>query len=117
MLRFIEQKWGWLTLLVLALITTFSLLPLPQLPDVPGSDKTHHLTAYAMLIFPVALANHKTLPLMVLFFIAWSGAIELIQPFVNRYGEWLDLLANTAGILLGLLLGLLVRILFLGKVN
>jgi hypothetical protein len=22
--------------------------------------------------------------------------IELIQPYVNRYGEWLDLAANTA---------------------
>jgi len=35
--------------------------------------------------------------------------IELIQPFVNRYGEWLDLLANIAGLILGMSVGLLLR--------
>ncbi len=35
------------------------------------------------------------------FFFCWSGAIELIQPYVNRYGEWLDLAANTGGLISG----------------
>jgi hypothetical protein len=25
--------------------------------------------------------------------------IEIIQPYVNRYGEWLDFLANTIGVI------------------
>ena len=38
------------------------------------------------------------------FFIGYSGLIELIQPYVNRYGEWLDMLANTAGVVCGVAL-------------
>jgi VanZ family protein len=39
-----------------------------------------------------------------LFFILCGGLIELIQPYVNRHGEWLDMLANTSGVILGALL-------------
>ncbi|XOF33520.1 MAG: hypothetical protein ACL93V_16210 [Candidatus Electrothrix sp. YB6] len=34
----------------------------------------------------------------------------MVQPYVNRYGEWLDFAANSTGILCGLLLAeLLIR--------
>jgi len=39
----------------------------------------------------------------------YGGMIELVQPFVNRYGEWLDFFANTAGMMIGVLLGRLLR--------
>ncbi len=55
-------------------------------------------------MFPAALAKPKHWPFIALFFIGWSGAIELLQPYVNRYGEWLDLLANSLGILASVLL-------------
>ncbi|RME39800.1 MAG: hypothetical protein D6794_03275 [Deltaproteobacteria bacterium] len=51
-----------------------------------------------------ALARPKHLWAIFLFYLAWSGAIELIQPYVNRCGEWMDLAANAAGLLLGLFL-------------
>lgn len=35
--------------------------------------------------------------------------IELIQPYVNRYGEWQDMHANTGGIAIGLLIGILIK--------
>jgi hypothetical protein len=35
--------------------------------------------------------------------------IELIQPYVNRHADWLDMLANTSGIILGALLAHLVN--------
>jgi VanZ family protein len=38
-----------------------------------------------------------------LLFIAYSGAIELLQPYVNRYGEWLDMAANAVGLVCGLI--------------
>ena len=44
-----------------------------------------------------------------MFIALWDGAIELIQPFVNRYAEWLDLLANLAGVMIGLIAGSLFK--------
>ncbi len=67
--------------------TVLSLWPLENLPPVPGSDKVQHLIAYAALMFPIALRKPKYWPLIGLLFIAWSGPIELLQPYVNRYGE------------------------------
>ncbi|ELR66765.1 hypothetical protein C942_04463 [Photobacterium marinum] len=75
-----------------------------ELPEVPGTDKTHHFIAYAALMFPVAFRKPKKWPLFGLLFIGWSGMIELIQPYVNRYGEWLDMAANTGGLICGFVL-------------
>ena len=86
---------------VLVLITVLSLSPLENLPEAPGSDKTHHLVAYFALAFPLALKGGSKWFLLLPVFIFWGGAIELIQPFVNRYGEWLDFVANSIGVLLG----------------
>jgi uncharacterized membrane protein HdeD (DUF308 family) len=37
--------------------------------------------------------------------VSLSGIIELIQPYVNRHGEWLDFLANTIGVFSGFAIG------------
>jgi len=105
----IQRHWLVITLLTLATITTLSLWPVDTLPKVPGTDKTHHFIAYAALMFPVALRQPRYWLLIGAFFIIWSGAIELVQPYVNRYGEWLDMAANTGGIIVGALVGLLIR--------
>lgn len=104
LLDFVSRRWALLTLLLLFAITLLSLAPLPQLPSVPGTDKTHHLIAYAALMFPTALRKPGLWRWIGLFFILYSGVIELVQPFVNRYGEWLDLLANSGGVFCGWLL-------------
>jgi VanZ family protein len=103
LLTLIKQHWIFATLFVLTAITILSLNPLPELPPLPGSDKTHHFIAYATLIFPTALKRPKYWQIIVLFFIVWSGAIELIQPYVNRYGELQDLAANIIGLAFGFL--------------
>lgn len=100
----IQHYWLSLTLILLTTIATLSLWPVAQLPDVPGTDKTHHFIAYAALILPTALRKPKYYLVLIFIFIAFSGAIELIQPYVNRYGEWLDMLANTLGLVCGWLL-------------
>ena len=107
----IKDHWVVCTVTALAAITFLSLWPLEQLPSVPGTDKTHHLIAYAFLMFPTALRKPKNWMLIGLFFIAYSGAVELIQPYVNRYGEWLDMLANTTGVVCGALAAGLVNVL------
>ncbi|RDE18229.1 VanZ family protein [Motiliproteus coralliicola] len=109
LLNLVYRHWLALTLLLLSAITILSLSPLPQLPEVPGSDKTHHLIAYAALVFPLAWRQPRFWPGLILLMLGWSGAIELIQPYVNRYGEWLDLAANGGGLLCGLGLALLLR--------
>jgi len=85
----IKKHWLNLTLFLLSAITVLSLPPLPELP-------------------PVAIKKPKNWLIITLFFIGWSGAIELIQPMVNRYGELLDLIANIGGLVCGWLLGSLI---------
>ena len=106
----IETYWLVLSLSLLLTITTLSLWPLDILPlTVPGTDKLHHFIAYSTLVFPTALRRPQRWILVVVFFILCSGLIELIQPYVNRHGEWLDMLANTAGVLCWVLLATAVR--------
>ena len=112
LIGFVQKYWLAITLLVLVAVTILSLLPAPSLPPVPGTDKTHHFIAYAALTFSVALARPKNWLLIACFFIAWSGAIEIIQPYVNRYGEWLDLAANAGGVACGILLAKVVNLAF-----
>jgi len=102
--NFVIRYWLALSVLSLFSISLLSLWPLGSLPRMPGSDKTHHFIAYGALMFPAALAKPKHWPFIALFFISWSGLIELLQPFVNRYGEWLDLLANAMGVMSSVIL-------------
>ncbi|MGB1263476.1 MAG: VanZ family protein [Cognaticolwellia sp.] len=101
---FIKQFWQAITVVILALITLGSLFPVEHLPPAPGSDKTHHFIAYCALMLPTALRRPKYWLAIALFFIVYSGAIEIIQPYVNRYGEWLDMAANASGVVLGIML-------------
>lgn len=114
-LKSIKNHWILLTLCVLTAITLLSLWPLKQLPAVPGTDKTHHLIAYALLMLPVALRRPDYWIGYGLLFIAYSGVIELIQPLVHRYGEWMDWLANATGVLCGTLIASLIHLLLATK--
>lgn len=101
-----------LTLILVVVIAALSLWPVESLPAVPGTDKTHHFIGYAALIFPTAVAYfikniqlfNKRLFFVWCLMVLYSGLIELIQPYVNRYGEWLDLAANSIGLLCGVIL-------------
>lgn len=109
LLTSIRKYWIPITLFILTVITVLSLRPLATLPSVPGNDKTHHFIAYAILMFPTALKKPNSWPIISLFFVGWSGAIELLQPYVNRYGEFQDLAANITGLVCGMLIVQLIR--------
>ena len=94
-LKSIQQHWKPVTIFLLLVIAFLSLYPLPKLPEFPGTDKTHHLVAYFILALPSGLRKPKKWVLFILLFILFGGVIEMIQPYVNRYGEWLDFFANT----------------------
>ncbi|MCW8864239.1 MAG: VanZ family protein [Colwellia sp.] len=104
MIALIEKHWLHITLMLLVSIATLSLWPAAYLPEAPGTDKSHHFIAYAALMLPTALKQPKYYFAITISFLAFSGAIELIQPYVNRYGEWLDMAANTLGLLCGWIL-------------
>lgn len=112
LIRLIYRYWIVITLLLLFIITFLSLTPLESLPAVPGTDKSHHFIAYAALMFGVALRKPKNWPFIALFFICWSGGIEILQPYVNRYGEWLDLAANGGGLICGIVLANVISWMF-----
>lgn len=107
-INLITKNWLALTLFLLSAITVLSLTPNSQLPTVPGDDKTQHFIAYGTLMLPTAIKKPKYWLLITLFFLGWSGAIELIQPLVNRYRSLLDLIANIGGLVCGLILGNLI---------
>lgn len=90
-----------LTTLIAVAIMGLSLSPLERLPDAPGGDKLHHFVAYGALAFPLAFIQARHLIIYLICFIALGGAIEWIQPYVNRYGEWADFGANFAGVIMG----------------
>ncbi len=104
LINLICRYWQSLTYVALAAITIASLFPVEHLPAAPGSDKTHHFISYCLLMLPAALRRPKHWLGLALFYILWSGMIELIQPYVNRYGEWLDLFANIGGVLLAIII-------------
>ncbi|WP_111980254.1 VanZ family protein [Algibacillus agarilyticus] len=102
LLHLIQSQWLLFTIIIILPISILSLYPVDNLPSVPGSDKTHHFIAYGALAFPVALARPNKWLIITLFLLGYSGVIELIQPYVNRYGEWLDLGANGLGLVFGI---------------
>ena len=97
-----------LSLLIALTISLLSLTPLEELPEVPGGDKLHHFIAYGALAFPTAFIRSRYLVGLTLLYLILGGGIELIQPYVNRYGEWLDFAANAGGTALGTAGGLVV---------
>ncbi len=90
-----------------------SLLPGQKLPNLIW-DKAGHFIAYFGLAVICRFASNKH-PAWQLFLgiLAFSFVIELLQQLIpNRSFEWLDLLANGLGTIVGLLLAILFKPLF-----
>ena len=107
MIKILNRYWKIITLINLIIITVLSLYPLTELPEVGGSDKIHHLLAYCSLTFSIALIQPEHFKKFIIFFIIYGGFIELIQPYFNRYGEFLDFIYNTIGVFISLIIGYL----------
>lgn len=98
------------TLIALAAISVASLSPVGSAGDPGSADKTMHVLAYALAVIPLAAVPPKPRLRIALGAIIWSGAIELLQPFVGRTANFSDLMANATGVLLGLGLAALCRL-------
>ena len=88
---------------VVVAILVGTLFPVSQLPEVDGGDKAAHLIAFALLAIPLNLVTYPRWLLLNTGFVLFGGAIEFIQPFIGRHGEWLDLGADMIGVVGGLL--------------
>lgn len=96
--------------LLLLAIAVGSLMPDPPMPDAPNSDKLAHLLGYACLAGWWAISLPKRPLLVLLLASAFGIGIEFLQgQTAYRSFDPIDMLANSAGCLLGLLLAWLLR--------
>jgi hypothetical protein len=89
-------------------IFVLALIPMEFASPVPGTDKLHHLIAFGALTLPCAALCPRTLVWVLPAIILQAGLIELVQPYVNRLGEWADFIADLKGVAFGLGLGLIL---------
>ncbi len=97
--------WAALGWALIAGVVAGSLLSIPAMPPVPGSDKTLHLVSYGLLMYWWGMAQpHRRL--------AWLAALPLLGAALeglqsltpDRQMEWADAVANTLGVGLGRML-------------
>ena len=105
----------WLTVIAILYLSFFR-PPQTDMEEIPGIDKLAHICMYGGMCFLLwieYLRSHQTINHIkmliggILMPITFSGGIELTQSYFteHRGGDWLDLCANTSGILLAALIG------------
>ena len=81
---------------------------LPKFYALP-IDKLAHVAAFTALILPSAILRPQflwwTFPIAALL----GFSIELIQPYVGRSQEWMDVVADGIGLIVGTGFGLMIR--------
>ena len=108
-----DKIWVWLAITAQIMVTVALLLPATDLPqtDVPMADKWAHFLVFSVLFYLWAQAlsvKNQIRQLSVKLVIAlifYGTIIEVIQDSwsISRTGDFMDVLANTAGILMGLI--------------
>lgn len=105
----------WLTIATILYLSFFK-PPQTDMEEIPGIDKLVHICMYGGLCFLLWIEYLRTHSAIhwkriiiggILLPVAFSGSIELAQSYLteHRGGDWLDLAANTTGVLLAALIG------------
>ncbi len=97
-----------LTVALGMLIAVVTLMPAGALPQTPGGDKLHHFIAFAVFALPVSLRRPRSAWKIFLVALIFGGAIELIQPYVNRSRDIFDFRADALGAAFGMAIGLII---------
>ena len=98
----------WLTLIFGIAIAWGTLMPLEELPSVPGTDKLQHFVAFGVFVLPVCLLMPARTWLIFAIAVLYGALIEIIQPYVNRYGEMGDFWADAGGAVIGVVISRLI---------
>lgn len=107
-----------LTIFILAVILFLSLFnpPETELKTITNIDKLAHICMYGgleLILWAEYLKHHNQLSAKKLILLAliapilFSGCMELAQLMLteNRSGEWMDMMANTIGVVTGAFCG------------
>ena len=100
----LRRLWFGLAYAQLLVVAILSLTP--AVPNVGGSDKLGHFLAYAVLsiAFSLIIRQRKSLWLILFGLIGFGILMEYLQGLTGyRYADPADALANSAGVVFGLL--------------
>jgi VanZ family protein len=108
-----RRHWRLLLALLLAVVSWFAFRPGPTPDSIQQLDKLRHVWAFSTLAFVASLGGNPSLGhagRVAVGLMAYGLAIELIQSQLpSRTASVADLLADAAGVAIGLLLVLAVR--------
>lgn len=92
----------WTFAAALLFVLVLSMWPMPDPPTLStGWDKTDHIATYFLLGCLGLVAWRQRSGRVLAGLVAYGGAIELLQSLVpSRVGDWQDVMANVAGVLL-----------------
>jgi len=101
-----SQKIRFTFWLALAVSYIFAIVPQDIAPTIGDlSDKTLHFIAFAVLTLLLNLSYRMAWWKSIAYLLFYAGFIEFSQYFTpNRCSEWLDIVADGIGIVIGLLL-------------
>jgi VanZ family protein len=103
------RLWLGLGIVMLVGIAIVCLIPQQSLPSVGLSDKTEHFATFGLLTFWFGtIVVRRDLPWVALGVLLFGGLIEIAQSAMGlgRSGDWMDLLADGIGVVLGSALAL-----------
>lgn len=104
-----DSRTQWLGFALGALIVLLgTLMPASSLGSPPGSDKLHHILGFGCWAGLCAFGPSKRFYSLAILIVFAGGLIEIIQPYVNRYGDWYDFLADAIGVALACVFHLIV---------
>ena len=86
-------------------VLLLALMPAPPPMITTGWDKSNHLLAFGVMAWLGCKAFPQRLTIVLSGLLAYGALIEIMQFLTpNRSAEWLDLFADSLGILLGWML-------------
>ena len=89
-----------LTFTFALIICVGTLMTLPQAVDILETDKWYYFVAFAALTYLLTVANWRCWFLIIAFGLSFGALIEIIQPYVNRFGDTADLTTDVVGMLI-----------------
>ena len=101
------KNWSSNNCLFVVIICLGTLTPLPKMVDVSGTDKLHHFLAFSALPYSLIGASQRYWLPIIIFGLSFGASIEIIQPYLNRFGDIADFTADSVSMIIGFLLGTL----------